>query len=455
MHILTYGCQMNDYESDRTYRLFHNKYGYSWADHPHEADLVIFNTCSIREKADQKAFSALGELKKTKAERKQHMIIAVGGCSAQLRGKEIQSKFPFVDIVFGTHQWNKLPELVEASLKKNKRQSNLDLFGWQKYSFLDVEQHQEQDKHPVTELITVQNGCDKFCSFCVVPYTRGRQVSRDLDDICREVEKVAQKGTKEVILLGQNVNAYGNDKSSDIGFSKLLRSVAAVDGIERIRYVTSHPSELSFEMIDTMAELDEVCNSLHLPIQSGSNRILKAMNRDYTVDRFREVANYLYKAIPDMILTTDLMVAFPGETEEDFKDTLSAMQEFNFAESYSFLYSPRPQTKAAKREEDFIPTQVGKQRLYELQDLQNKLSMRARQNYLGKTVKVLVDGLSARDSQQITGKMEQNWSVNFDGSSSLIGKIVEVKIDQVMSNTFKGQLITTDLEDSKALPSVG
>lgn len=448
IHIFTYGCQMNDYESDRTYRLFNNQLGYEWAETPVDANLVIFNTCSIREKADQKAFSSLGELKEIKEQRGENLTIAVGGCTAQLRGEELQKRFPYVDIVFGTHQWNKLPELVSEVQSKKGRKSDLDLFGWQSYSFLK-EAGESALTYPVSDLITVQNGCDKFCTFCVVPYTRGRQVSRNLEDIVKEAELLASKGVREVILLGQNVNAYGNDRSSKLGFSELLRQVASVENIWRIRFVTSHPSELSFEMIDTMAELPEVVANLHLPIQSGSNRILEKMNRSYTVEKYAEIISYLRDKMPDLSLTTDLMVGFPGETEADFALTLEAMRRFHFEESFSFIYSPRPNTKAIKYKDEYIPNEVSKDRLYRLQALQETLSHETRKTFVGKTVEVLVEGPAARDSRQMTGKMPQNWSVNFEAPASLRGKRVWVKLEEKMRNTFKGKLVSIENDSLK------
>lgn len=451
IHILTYGCQMNDYESDRTFRLFHDEHGYAWSEDPLKADVVIFNTCSIREKADQKARSTLGDIlfqNKTK-KKNPDQIVAMGGCMAQVQGDEIQKRFPEVDIVFGTHQWAKLPELIERA-RNHTPSTETDLFGWQTYSFLPFKKSKE--KYAVSEVVTVQNGCDKFCTFCVVPFTRGRQVSRSLEDIVTEVQTLVETGTKEVTLLGQNVNAYGNDRSSSLGFSTLLQKVSEVEGLERIRFFTSHPSELTLEMIDAMADLPKVCRSLHLPIQSGSNRILKKMNRDYTVEHVGVLAEYLRKKIPDVTLTTDLIVGFPSETEQEFQETLEVMKKFGFEESYSFCFSPRPNTKAEHMQAEFIEMEVARERLYRLQALQLELSKAARAKYVGKAVQVLVEGTSAREATGLTGKTSQNWSVNFEGPQALIGKLIDVRITENLNTTFRGKIENALIQNAFDLP---
>jgi tRNA-2-methylthio-N6-dimethylallyladenosine synthase len=421
---------MNDYESDRTFRLFHDKYGYDWIDEPKEADLVLFNTCSIREKADQKAMSGIGELQKTKLQRPE-MIIAVGGCMAQMQGDEIRSRFPHVDIVFGTHQWTKLPELVEQAEKDGKvfhtQQVEIDFENWKNYSFLPF--HENLSTHPVRENVTIQNGCNNFCTFCLVPFTRGREVSRPASEILDEIQKLASRGVREVNLLGQNVNAYGSDRRDEPEFAKLLDMVAKVDGIERIRYVTSHPATMTKDMISQLAANPKVCEHLHLPIQSGSDRVLDLMSRGYHIEKYRELISHYRTLVPDLALTTDIIVAFPGETEEDFQRTLDAVQEFDFDETYSFIYSPRPNTKAAKWTDQFIPDEVAKERLYRLKTLQRQIKDRHSKSYLGKRVEVLVESMKEKEGSTIvTGKTRTFQTVNFPGQADFLCNLKNVKI---------------------------
>lgn len=430
---------MNDYESDRTYRLFQDELGYEWTNEPSHADLVLFNTCSIREKADQKAFSALGRLKEAK-KNNPDMVIAVGGCLAQSQGEDIKSKFKFVDIVFGTHQWASLPALVERVTDKQEKISELDLFSWKNYAFLPY--RESKADHPISELVTIQNGCDKFCTFCLVPFTRGRQVSRTPKDILSEVNSLVMRGVKEVTLLGQNVNAYGVDRRSEMSFAQLLRELSDVKGLERLRFFTSHPAELTFDAIDAMAESPIICEHLHLPLQSGSDRILEKMNRNYSLSTYREIANYLKKRMPDIALTTDIIVGFPGETDEDFQKTLEAMVEFQFDDSYSFRFSPRLNTKAAQWVDQFVDDKVAKDRLRQLQALQVEIFQKNRVHSIGKELEVLVEGTSKRDATLMVGKTRQNKSVNFPGDVSLVGKLVYVRIDEMLANTFRGEMVS-------------
>ncbi|MCB0326422.1 MAG: tRNA (N6-isopentenyl adenosine(37)-C2)-methylthiotransferase MiaB [Bdellovibrionales bacterium] len=442
IHISTYGCQMNDYESDRTYRIFHDLYGFDWIDRADQADLVLYNTCSIREKADHKAFSSIGDLKKAK-DKNPEMIIAVGGCMAQVQGEDIQRRFPYVDLVFGTHQWQNLPQLVlQAKEKKTKKVEN-ELFGWRNYNFLPYKGG--KDRHPVRENISIQNGCNHFCSFCVVPFTRGREVSRPVEEIMEEVRGLADRGVKELNLLGQNVNAYGTDRRASIGFAQLLEKVSSVDGIERVRFVTSHPKEMNQEIVDAMANIPEVCHQLHLPIQSGSDRILEKMKREYTMDRYREVYHMLKEKIPDLVLTTDIIVGFPSETESEFQATLHAMIEFDFDDSFSFLYSPRPHTKAAQWTDEFIPQEEAKERLMRLQQLQAELKDKHSRRYLDQTVKVLVEGKAKKDQGLLSGKTESFRTVNFEGPKAWVGQMMNVKIDEVFPHSMKGTVVESFL----------
>lgn len=438
IHISTYGCQMNDYESDRTFRLFHDKYGYDWIENPHDADLVLFNTCSIREKADHKAMSGIGELKKTKDHRPE-MIIAVGGCMAQMQGDEIKKRFPHVDIVFGTHQWTKLPELVEQAEKDGKnfhtQQIEVDLDNWRNYSFLPF--HENASAHPVRENVTIQNGCNNFCTFCLVPFTRGREVSRPVADILDEIQKLSNRGVREVNLLGQNVNAYGTDRRGEPEFTQLLNLVAKIDGIERIRFVTSHPMTMTIEMIDALADNPKVCEHLHLPIQSGSDRVLELMSRGYTIEKYRQLMNHYRKRVPNLALTTDIIVGFPGETEEDFQHTLDVVKELDFDDSYSFIYSARPNTKAAKWTDQFIADEVSKERLQRLKSLQQEIKERHAKDYLGQTVEVLVE--SAKDVA-LSGKTRTYQNVHFTGDRSMIGSLKNINISKTSRHALEGSL---------------
>lgn len=438
IHIATYGCQMNDYESDRTFRLFRDQQGYEWTDDLEQADLVLFNTCSIREKADQKAMSQIGFLRTVKNDRPK-MIVAVGGCMAQSRGPEIQRRFSHVDIVFGTHQWSRLPDMVQKVQTQKKQLLDTDLFGWRNYKFLPY--RESKADHPVSELVTVQNGCDKFCTFCLVPFTRGRQVSRSHKEIVDEVKSLVDQGVREVMLLGQNVNAYGQDQRAEIGFAELLHQVGKIEGLRRLRFITSHPSELTLEMIDEIAENKAVCEHLHLPIQSGSDSVLEAMNRGYTIDMFRDLANELRKRIPSLALTTDIIVGFPGETQADFQKTLDVVKEFEFEDSFSFSYSPRPHTKAATWESEFVSEDLSQERLNQLQTLQAQIRKAKRDALVGKTVEVLVEGMAKRKKGQLTGKTRQNQCVNFEGSVDWIGKMKDVQITESLTHSLRGRVL--------------
>lgn len=435
IHIRTYGCQMNDYESDRTYRLFKDQEGYEWVDDATNADLVLFNTCTVRAKADQKALSEVGKLRSIKAKRPE-MVLAFGGCLAQVQGKKIQKQFPHIDIVFGTHQWNKLPDLVRTVLEERKTFLEVDFYGWRDYSFLPIQK--SAVSHPVAELVTIQNGCDKFCTFCLVPFARGRQVSRPHNDILKEIQILTESGVKEVTLLGQNVNAYGDDRSGEIDFVELLRKVAQVDGVERIRFMTSHPSNLTKEIIDLMAEEPKLCKHLHLPVQSGSDRILGKMKRDYTAEEFLELVQYMRKQMPDISLSTDFIVGFPSETEEEFQETLSLLREAKFDDSFSFVFSARDKTKAAQWEEEFVPKEVSAERLGRLQDLQLDLRRDRGSRWVGEVVEVLVEEVGTKGEGLLAGRTGQNRWVNFPGPSDWISTLREVEIQESFFTALKG-----------------
>jgi tRNA-2-methylthio-N6-dimethylallyladenosine synthase len=436
IHIETYGCAMNEYESDRTRRLFQEQYGYEWSGVPEEADLVLFNTCSVRDKADQKALSSIGRLRAAKIMRP-GMVVAVGGCMAQSMGGELQKRAPYVDLVFGTHQWSRLPELVEQVREKRERLLETDFYGWKSYRFLPY--RESTDSHPVSEFVTVQNGCDKFCTFCLVPFTRGREVSRPPEEILEEIRNLARNGVKEVVLLGQNVNAYGRDRSGLISFPELLDRAGAVEGVARLRFITSHPAEMNPELIDRMADNEAICEHLHLPLQSGSDRILTRMNRQHTLEDYRGTVKFLRNRIPALHLTTDIIVGSPSETEDDFKATLDAVGEFEFNDSFSFCFSPRPRTKAAEWKDEFVPPETALERLFRIQELQTELAVRRAGSYLGSTVEVLVEGAAKRGEGLFTGRTRSNLTVNFSSGSRKPEGLVQVRITEAMSHTLRGE----------------
>jgi tRNA-2-methylthio-N6-dimethylallyladenosine synthase len=435
IYISTYGCQMNDYESDRTFRFFREAHGYERAENPGEADLVLLNTCSVREKADQKAISEIGTLRALK-EARPDVVIAVGGCLAQIQAEEIRSRFPHVDLVFGTHQWGRLPELLQRAHSERERRIEVGMSGRTDYSFLP---HPFSTlEHPVAERVTVQNGCDKFCTFCLVPFSRGRQVSRPHGDVLEEIRSLIGKGVREVTLLGQNVNAYGEDRSGEIRFVALLALVAKVEGLRRIRFVTSHPSNLNGELVDAIAAEPKICPHLHLPVQSGSDRILSRMRREYTSEKFVRIAEELRSNVPGISLTTDFIVGFPSESEEDFQRTMDLLETVSFDDSFSFKYSPRPRTKAAEWTDEFVPSEVAEERLARLQGLQSEIRKRKFSAMAGEVVEVLVEGEAKRGRGLVTGRTPENRRVNFPGPPGWIGTLRRVRIREVLSNSFRG-----------------
>ncbi len=438
LYMETYGCQMNDYESDRTYRLLHGTQGYEWTDQPEEADLVLFNTCSIREKADQKALSSLGRFKQLKL-KKPEMVVAFGGCLAQSQGNEIREKFPYVDLVFGTHQWNSLPKLIEQARLHRNRMLELGFYGWQDFGFMP--HHDSSLKYPVSDVVTVQNGCDKFCTYCVVPFTRGRQISRPPAEVLQEVQALVDHGVKEITLLGQNVNAYGNDRSSETSFVDLLKRVGEVKGLKRLRFMTSYPTELTPEMVDEMAQNPVICEHLHFPLQSGSDRILRKMRRDHSVKQYREIIRYLTEKIDNISITTDMIIGFPSESEEDFDATLKALEEFRFDDSFSFVFSPRPHTKAEKWPSEFVDGEVSRKRLEVYQKRQNEIKIEKNREVLGKEVEVLIEGESKRGEGRLFGKTRTFKTVNFKGPKSWIGMEKKVRVKEVLHHTLRGEAI--------------
>ncbi len=434
-HIVTYGCQMNVHDSEKLAGML-NQIGYKETLDQQEADLILFNTCCVRENAELRVYGNVGALKAYK-QANPNSIIGVCGCMMQQRevSDYIKQKFPFVDLIFGTHNLHRFPLLLLQALDSNHTVIEvLDSEG-------EVVEHVpvKRDKG-VSAWVTIMYGCNNFCSYCIVPYVRGRERSRQPADILEEIKGLAAEGYKEVTLLGQNVNSYGKDLDDKILFHQLLCKINEIDGIERIRFMTSHPKDLSDDLIKTMAECDKVCKHLHLPIQSGSNRILGMMNRKYSREDYIVLVEKLRKAMPDIALTTDIIVGFPGETEDNFMETLTAVEQIRYDSAFTFVYSPRKGTSAARMEEQ-ISLEEKKERLAQLNDLVNEIGREKNLEYLGRDVEVLVEGYSKNRTDILTGRTDTNKIVNFKGSTDLIGKIITVNIKEARSWSLEGEII--------------
>jgi tRNA-2-methylthio-N6-dimethylallyladenosine synthase len=430
-HIITFGCQMNEHDSERMTGILEEQ-GCASASAVEDADLVILNTCSIREKAEQKFYSELGRLKKLKDE-KPGLKIAIAGCIAQQEGAKILSRAPYVDMVFGPSDLSRLPEMIEK--KRSWSAPVIDTAG-------DPEYHRKRIPTTRTDRlkawVSIMYGCDNFCTYCVVPYLRGRERSRLPLDILGEVSELARKGYKEVTLLGQNVNSYGKGLDGDANFSSLLRLVNDVPDIQRIRFVTSHPRDLSDDLITAIRALPKVCESLHLPVQSGSDEILRAMNRRYTREEYLDKVKRLRKAVPNATITTDIIVGFPGEQERDFELTMDLLEEVQYDGIFAFKYSKRPGTAALKLN-DHLPDDVKERRLAQVLDLQGKMTSRSNEKLVNSVQEVLVDGLSKKGGT-LSGRTRGNKAVNIAAPADIIGSLVLVKIIAAGMNSLTGQL---------------
>ncbi|MGN0814335.1 MAG: tRNA (N6-isopentenyl adenosine(37)-C2)-methylthiotransferase MiaB [Candidatus Coproplasma sp.] len=431
-NIVTYGCQMNVHESEKIAGIL-SELGYNSCERVEDADIVVFNTCCIRENAENHAFGNIGMLKKLKAAKKD-MIIAVGGCLPQQMNKaeNLHEKFPYVDVIFGTHNLNKLKEYI---LKKQKQKKAV-------IEIYDSEGEINEDDKPLrtsypNAWVNIMYGCNNFCSYCIVPYVRGRERSRKSENIIAEVEGLVKDGYKEITLLGQNVNSYGNG-GEDLSFPQLLDRIAKIDGKFRLRFMTSHPKDFSEELAKVMAENPKICHNLHLPVQSGSDRILKAMNRRYTSADYLKKVEILRKYIPDCTITTDLIVGFPGETDEDFRDTLKLVKEVNYSSAFTFVYSRRDGTKAATME-DQIPEAVSKERIMELIELVNSQTREQTSHYVGKTVEILCEGYDDK-KQLYLGRDEYGRMGYFESRKNLIGEFVYIKINRANGVSLMGEL---------------
>jgi tRNA-2-methylthio-N6-dimethylallyladenosine synthase len=434
--VKTYGCAMNEYDSSLMQDVLANKCQTTKTDNIEEADIVLLNTCSIREKAAEKVFSELGRIRKLK-EKNPELKIGVGGCVASQEGKEILKRAPYVDMVFGPQTIHRLPELVEQSDKQAK--------GVVDISFPEIEKFDNLPEPTVegpSALVSIKEGCSKYCSFCIVPYTRGEEISRPFDDVIAEVVTLAGKGVREITFLGQNVNDYrGKMHSGEYAdLALLIHFAAAVDGIDRIRYSTSHPNAFSQNLIDAYEEVPELATHLHLPVQSGSDRVLAAMKRNYTALEFKSKIRKLRKIRPGISIGSDFIVGFPGETDEEFEKTMQLVEEVVFDNSFSFIYSPRPGTPAANLKDD-TPLEVKKQRLQRLQGLLNKQSLEISEGMVGTEQSILVTGPSKKDPKQLMGRTENNRIVNFDGNPRLVGQFVKVKITEALNNSLRGDVV--------------
>lgn len=420
--IVTYGCQMNENDSEKLAGML-STMGYAPIEDEEKADVIIFNTCSVRENADVKVFGNLGHYKPLK-KRNPNMILAVCGCMMQQKEivERIKEKYPQVDLVFGTHNIHKFPELLV-----NARQSpRIVIDVWEDGGEI-IESVPMERKFKHKAFVTIMYGCNNFCSYCIVPYTRGRERSRSPEKIIEEVRALAQDGCKEIILLGQNVNSYGKSLEASISFAELLRKLNEIDGIERIRFMTSHPKDLSEELILAMKECEKVCEHIHLPFQAGSNDILRIMNRKYTKEKYLNLIKKLKDAIPQISITTDIIVGFPGETEQDFQDTLDIVKQVKFDSAFTFLYSIRKETPAAKMKNQ-IPDEIKHERFNRLLELQQSISGKENTLLKDKIVEVLVDGTSKNDEKKMSGRTRSNKIVNFIGDKGTIGNIAQVKI---------------------------
>ncbi len=434
LYIKTFGCQMNEYDSAKIADVLGVQCGLEPVDVPEEADVLLLNTCSVREKAQEKVFSALGKWKPLKQARPE-VVIGVGGCVASQEGEAIRKRAPFVDLVFGPQTLHRLPEMLGRVWERH--QAVVDV------SFPEIEKFDrlpEPRADGVTAFVSIMEGCSKYCTFCVVPYTRGEEVSRPFDDVIAEVASLAQQGVREVNLLGQNVNAYcGPMHDGEIAdLALLIHYVAAIEGIDRIRFTTSHPVEFTDSLIQAYAEVPQLVSFLHLPVQSGSDRVLALMKRGHTALEYKAKIRKLREARPDISISSDFIVGFPGETEADFEATMRLIEEVGFDQSFSFIYSPRPGTPAAELPDD-VPLDVKKARLARLQATINRQAQAISQGMVGSVQRILVEGPSRKDPNELSGRTGNNRVVNFPGEGALIGEFVDVRISEALPNSLRGE----------------
>ena len=433
LYIKTYGCQMNEYDSGKISDLLAESNTVSETSSPDEADIILFNTCSVREKAEEKVFSDLGRIKHLKR-KNPNLIVGVGGCVASQEGANIVKRAPYVDIVFGPQTLHRIPSMIRKV--QNDRKSQIDI------SFPEIEKFDHlptKSRSSATAFVSIMEGCSKYCSFCVVPYTRGTEFSRSVFDIIPEVRYLVKNGVKEITFLGQNVNAY-YDRKEKLDFASLLELTSSINGLERIRYTSSHPREVTSSLIKAYKKLPKLVDQLHLPVQSGSDKVLSAMKRGYTALEYKSIIKKLRLSRPSLSLTSDFIVGFPGETDDDFEKTLNLVDELKFDGSYSFAYSDRPGTPASQ-----LPNKIDKitkfARLKILQEKLDKYALYHSFEMLGKNENVLIEGLSKRNSKELMGRTQNNRVVNLIGTTNLIGKIIPVLITDVKKHSLRGELI--------------
>jgi len=427
---------MNEYDSSRMADALERSHGLQLTQHPEEADVLLLNTCSVREKPQEKVFSQLGIWRELKRQRP-GVIIGVGGCVASQEGEAIRQRAPYVDIIFGPQTLHRLPQMLDEVRRSHQPQVDI--------SFPEIEKfdHLPQPRADgVTAFVSIMEGCDHFCTYCVVPYTRGSEISRPFDDVIAEVAGLVKQGVREVNLLGQNVNGYRGEMAGgeQADLALLIRYLAAIEEIGRIRYTTSHPVEFSDTLLQTYADVPKLVSHLHLPVQSGSDRILALMKRGHTALEYKQKIKKLRAVRPNLSLSSDFIIGFPGETDQDFQATLHLIQEIGFDHSFSFIYSPRPGTPAASFADD-VTQEVKKQRLYQLQTLLDRQSHAISQAMIGTTQQILVEGLSKKDPRQLAGRTENNRVVNFTADNQWIGHFVTVKITEALPNSLRGEMV--------------
>ena len=439
LYIKTHGCQMNEYDSGKMADVLASSHGLELTDREEDADVILVNTCSIREKAQEKVFSQLGRWKQLK-KNNPNVVIGVGGCVASQEGKAIIDRAPIVDMVFGPQTLHRLPSMLDSVQREGRAAVDVSFPEVEKFDNLP-----EPGAQGASAFVSVMEGCSKYCTFCVVPYTRGEEISRPFDDVIAECATLAEKGVREINLLGQNVNAYrGPMHDGTIAdLALLIHYVAAIDGVERVRFTTSHPVEFSQNLIDAYGEVPELANYLHLPVQTGSDRVLGLMKRGHTVLEYKQKIRRLREKRPDISLSSDFIVGFPGETEHDFEQTLKLISDLGFDQSFSFIFSARPGTPAASLPDD-VPLEVKKERLMRLQELVNRQAARISRAMVGTTQRILVEGRSKKDASQLAGRTENNRVVNFDGNPRLVGHFIEVEITEALSNSLRGRVVLTE-----------
>ena len=445
LFIKTHGCQMNEYDSAKMADVLAASHGLELTAHEIEADVILINTCSIRDKAQEKVFSQLGRWKQLKRD-KPEVVIGVGGCVASQEGKAIIDRAPIVDMVFGPQTLHRLPSMLDSIRSTGKPSIDISFPEVEKFDHLP-----EPGAQGGSAFVSVMEGCSKYCTFCVVPYTRGEEISRPFDDVIAECAMLAEKGVREINLLGQNVNAYRGSMhdGTTADLALLIHYVSAIEGMERIRFTTSHPVEFTQNLIDAFGEVPQLANYLHLPVQSGSDRILALMKRGHTVLEYKQKIRRLREKRPDISLSSDFIVGFPGETERDFEETLKLIRELNFDQSFSFIFSARPGTPAASLPDD-LPLETKKARLMQLQKLINGQAAEISRGMVGAQQRILVEGFSKKNQQQLAGRTENNRVVNFDGQARLVGQFVDVVITEALNNSLRGRLVLQE-RDSAAL----